>query len=146
MCFRQIIRNDVKDLNILKAKIAGIPGTWRIYKTVNARAIKPAMKLLMKRLIDEPERWDYRIDSLWKNCLLQKECKAERNFLIDVDEHSSFEIEKLIIDDKLHLTECIPTPNGWHLICSELDTRLLEGIPNIEVKRDDIKFVERYEQ
>jgi len=143
LCFRQIIRDEAKDLHLLKEKIKDIPGVWRIYKTVNARKVAPALKLLQHRLIDEPERFAYRIDSLWKNCLLQKQCKGERNFLIDVDcEDFPTELIELITNGSILVDEKILTPNGWHLICKDLDTRLLQGIPNIEVKRDDIKFVE----
>lgn len=143
LCFRQIIRDEELDIEMLRAKIKNIPGTWRIYKTVNARKVEPARKLLMKHLIDEPEKFVYRIDSLWKNCLLQKVCKGERNFMIDFDDNiSKVNLLKFLDNRKITHSEIIKTPNGWHIICPELDTRLLQGEENVEVKRDDIKFVE----
>ena len=146
ICFRHIIRDDEMDLRLLKEKIKGIPGIWRIYKTVNARKVEPARKLLMKRLIDEHEKLEYRIDSLWKTCLLQPECKAERKFLIDVDAGDvPKELISLMYQKKIIMDEQIKTPNGYHLICKELDTRLLEGIKDVSFKRDAIKFVELIE-
>lgn len=143
LCFRQIIRDDLLDLEVLRARIKNIPGIWRIYKTVNKRNVETARKLLMKHLIDEPEKFAFRIDSLWKNCLLQKCCKGERNFMIDVDSSNiPSKIVELQASGQLIVDEKIKTPNGWHLICSELDTRLLQGIEDVEIKRDDIKFVE----
>jgi len=143
LCFRQVIKHEDGDLASLKAKIATIPGIWRIYRTVNARKVEPARRLLMKKLIDYPNEFQYRIDSLWKNCLLQKECKGERNFMIDVDTKEIIpELQSMIHDDTIKVDETIKTPNGYHLICPKLDTRLLQGISDVEVKRDDIKFVE----
>ncbi len=143
LCFRQIIRDDKVDLEILRSRINQTPGIWRIYKTVNIRLVEPARKLLMKYLIDEPDRFEYRIDSLWKNCLLQKPCKGERNFMIDIDAKVLPEVlSHLISCGEIKVDEQIKTPNGWHIICRDLDTRILQGIENVEVKRDDIKFVE----
>lgn len=145
ICFRQIIKDESLDLQLIKDKIKGVKGIWRIYKTVNPRKVVPARKLLMKRLIDEPERFEYRIDSLWKNCLLQKECKGERNLLIDIDSETIPKKIKDMFDNELKGAELIQTPNGWHIICEHLDTRLLQRMDNVEVKRDDIKFVELIE-
>lgn len=145
LCFRQIIKDEVLDLRILKEKIKLISGTWRIYKTINKRKIVPARKLLMKFLIDDPERFEYRIDSLWKNCLLKKECKDGKKFLIDIDtNHIPIEIINILASGAIVHEEEIETPNGWHIVCSNLDTRLIQGIKNVEVKRDALVFVERF--
>ncbi len=145
LCFRQIIKDEVLDLRILEERIKYITGTWRIYKTINKRKIEPARKLLMKFLIDDPERFEYRIDSLWKNCLLRKECKASKKFLIDIDcKYIPEEIADLIENKIIEVEHQTATPNGWHLVCQELDTRLLQGIENVEVKRDALVFVERF--
>ena len=143
LCFRQIVRDDVLDLEVLRARIKKVPGIWRIYKTVNKRKVEPARRLLMKKLIDYPTEFQYRIDSLWKNCLLQKECKGERNFMLDIDTKDvPIELKKMVSYGEITVDEVIETPNGYHYICPELDTRLLQGIEDVEVKRDDIKFIE----
>jgi hypothetical protein len=149
LCFRQIIRDEESDIRILKERVKNIPGNWRIYKTVNKRLYSPALILMMKQLVDyrEAKKFEYRLDSLWKNCLLQKQCKGERNFMIDVDLiWSKKEVEKFISDKELIAEELIKTPSGgWHIICKELDTRKLQGMEGIEVKRDDIKFLEQFQ-
>lgn len=146
LCFRQIIRDREIDLAILRAKVERIPGIWRIYEQINKRRVEPARKLLMKYLIDEPEKFEWRIDSLWKNCLLKSCCKSERNFLIDIDDNwSIIEVYDFATNRNIDVDEVIKTPNGWHLICHKLDTRVLQGLDNIEVKRDACKFVERFE-
>ena len=143
LCFRSVIKHEESDLESLRARIKSIPGVWRIYKTVNPRKVEPARRLLMKKLIDYPKEFQYRIDSLWKNCLLQKECKGERNFMLDVDtKEIPRPLDYLIHDGSIVVDEIIETPNGWHIICKNIDTRILQGIPDVGVKRDDIKFVE----
>ncbi len=143
ICFRQIIRDERLDLESLKGRIKNISGIWRIYKTVNARKVRPAMKMLMKKLIDHPEEYEFKIDVLWRSCLLQSECNEDGKFMIDVDEKEiPDKLNILHKNNKFTFQEMIKTPNGWHLICDKLDTRILEGIPNVSVKRDGIKFVE----
>ena len=146
LCFRQIVRDEETDMAVLRARIGQVPGIWRIYKTVNKRKLEPARKLLMKHLIDDPKRFVFKIDALWKNCLLQSECKAERNFLIDIDcDWTEEEVMKFILDKEIDAGLIVKTPNGWHVITEELDTRKLQGIEDIEVKRDACYFIERFE-
>lgn len=146
LCFRQIIK-DENDLAILKARVSKIPGVWRIYQQINKRAVRPARILLMKVLVDEKEavKFDYRLDSLWKNCLLQPICKAEKNFMLDIDCNWNKDLIDWFIEHyEFDVSEIIRTPNGWHIIMKSCDTRKLEGLPHIEVKRDAAKFVERF--
>ena len=145
LCFRQIIRDEVIDLNILKAKIANLPGVWRIYKTINKRRVETARRLLMKFLIDDPELFEYRIDSLWKNCLLKKECKDGRKLLIDIDrEDIPIKIQNMMDSGEIEVDALVRTPNGFHIVCPSLDTRLIQGIKDVEIKRDALVFVERF--
>ena len=138
MVFRQIVRDMETDLAILKARMSLHPGVWRIYHTVNKRLHKPAMKMLMKRLIDFPED-SYRIDTLFKTMMLKPECKASRHFLIDVDTkekekvdllNSVLEVNKVTI---LHRAE---TPNGFHIVTEKFDTRLIAGVTEISYQTD----------
>ncbi len=149
ICIREIIKDESREidfLDIVKVKTKHFPGIWRIYKTVNSRNIEPARKLLMKKLIDEPDRFEFRIDSLWKNCLLQKECRGERNLMIDVDSNElPIKLKSLIDTKKIIPKEIIKTPNGYHLIFDKIDSRLIDGIQNIELKRDDLKFICKFE-
>lgn len=145
LCFRQIVRDKNTDMAILKAKVGQTPGKWRIYETINKRLVEPAYKLLMKHLIDEPDRFKWRIDSLWKSCLLQSCCKAERNFMVDVDKKLNLvEISELCEKWKIIPYKIIDTPNGHHILTKNIDTRLVNE-DYVEVKRDSYVFVERFE-
>lgn len=147
LCFREIVYDsDRVAINCLKARIDNRPGIWRIYKTVNRRDVNPAWKLLFKLMIDEPDKFKWRIGSAWKNCLLKKENRAEKKYMLDVDvDEIPEKLEQLMGSVHMHVLEKIKTPNGWHIICDALDTRMLEGIPDIEIKRNDIKFVSEFE-
>ena len=144
LCFRTIIIDEEKDLNYLKAKISSHPGIWRIYRTVNSRNTDIARKLLMCKLINEPDKWSSRIDTLWRSMLLQKECKATNNFLIDIDSKDENILKEVF--NILNLGKSYPfknTPNGFHIIVPKFDTRLLEKFDCIEIKRDAYYFIEK---
>ena len=116
--FREIIRDEEKDLAILRAKCEAIGGVWRIYKTVNKRCFNKAFKLFQHRLIDDSEEYLHRIDSLWKNCLLKQESRAEKFFMIDFDgtekEFEAFE-EKMSANN-INTERVVKSPNGYHIV------------------------------
>ena len=146
ICFRHVIRDEGKDLEFIKQKIAGVPGVWRIYKTVNARNFEKARKILITKLVQDPENWMYRVDSLWKTCLLQPKCRAERKYLLDIDTKDfkrECEVMEAIKKTNPELLERTETPNGVHIVLEKFDTRVLEGIEDVEFKRDGYVFVER---
>lgn len=143
-CFRVIIKNEEVDLQNLKDRISHIPGTWRIYKTVNARNMQTGRKELMKMLIEYSPAFDSCIDAKWRSILMKPECKVGRKLLIDIDDKDR------LLDVKFALNEIavepeqeIETPNGWHLVVPNFDTRVLEGIEDIEIKRDDLVYVDK---
>ena len=145
LCFRQVVTDYEEDLATLTNKIQRFPGVWRIYKTTNARDISKARKMLMTKLINEPEEWDYRVDSLWRTCLLQPDCKAERNFLLDIDTKDEVVLEELAPKLSGKVLQQVETPNGWHIVAEKFDVRALEGIKDVEFKRDGYVFVDRIE-
>jgi len=144
----EIVRREVyRDEGSIKSVLSkcNAPGTYRIYATVNARDCKKARKLLMKKLIDDPENWDYRIDSLWKTCLMQPQCKAEHKFLIDIDTKDinvMSEVGVYIINSDGFIFDVIETPNGFHLITSKFNTKDFT-YPNVELHRDAFYFVDK---
>jgi len=144
LCFRRVIRNEEDDLSYMRNMVSRHPGKWRIYKTINKRDMEMGRKLLISKLTLEPEQWKYRVDSLWKTMLLQPICKAERNILIDVDTKDLSVIAKVLVDNKVHFDR-VETPNGFHYVCEKFDTRILEGIKDVEFKRDGYVFVEMIE-
>ena len=146
LCFRQVIRDEEQDLDYIKHRIGGFPGVWRIYKTVNARDFSKAWKMVATKLIEDHDNWMYRVDSLWKTCLMKPECKAERKILIDIDtKELSDDIKKLLmnLNEQGVIKYWVETPNGTHIVSDKFDTRILEGIKDIEIKRDGYEFVDK---
>jgi len=142
MCIRQVIKDQFTDLEVLKKRVELLGGVWRIYRTVSKRKCEPARKWLLKKLIDQPELASS-IDSVWRTALLQRECREDKKFLIDVD------TEDEVIVDKVRellpsVLETMKTPNGYHFVTESFDTRVLsEFLLNgtVEIKRDGYIFV-----
>lgn len=140
-CIRHIIRDYGKDLAIVKAMCANNEGVYRIYKTVNPRSTEKAWKELQHKLIENPQLAD-RLESEWKTALLQPKCKADDKLLIDVDSTDLTFALQIISKFDSDFIDSTLTPNGRHLIINRVDTRCLDGIENVEVKRDALVFVD----
>lgn len=144
LVMRQIIHNKDVDLAVLMTRIQSIPGVWRLYETVNARDVKKARQALLIELIkDTAGKFDHRIDSLWKTCLMQPENKAENLFVLDIDTKNDDEIDHItrILDAAHAVYEKRETVNGYHIRTTKFDTRLLKDVPNVEIKRDALFFI-----
>lgn len=141
-CIRHIIRDYEKDLEFIKFICSKNDGIYRIYKTVNSRDISKAWKELQHKAIENDNIGD-RLESEWKTALLQPKCKAEDKLLIDIDSNDE-EFKDIIVGkfDSKDIVDLVKTPNGYHLVINRVDTRCLEGIENIEVKKDALVFVE----
>lgn len=147
-CIRKIVKsNETIDITVnhLKKIIADEKGVWRIYRTVNKRDFDKARKILMKDLIDRPEDLDYKIDSHWKSILMKSKCKAERKFLVDIDTKSTEVLENVLEALKMTMSDVIDTPNGYHIVSDCFDTRILKDFEDVEVKPDDLVFMEMFE-
>ncbi len=144
-CFRRVIRNEEDDLEYMRTLVSRHPGVWRIYKTINSRDVEVARRLLITKLVIEPEQWSYRVDSLWKTCLLQPVCKAERNFLIDVDDtdQGTIGFVKKSIELETEILYSTPTPNGHHFVTGKFDTTKFNDLSYVEIKRDGYIFVDK---
>ena len=146
VCYRQVIREYDGDLESLKKRCSSFPGVWRIHETVNCRDRVKARKLLMKALIDAPELWEHRIDSLWKTSLLKS--RAERKIMLDCDNKDQFlAIKDLLQENNIVINMLRDTPNGFHIITDVFDTRIFDGRGELEVdiKRDGYVFIERFD-
>lgn len=146
LCFRQIIRDEKTDLNIIKEMIKKVSGNWRIHKTINKRCVKTAVRELQKGLIENPEK-ALSLMSDFKTQLMKPKAKAERNILLDIDdeEHCSMEqvLDKLPKIDMLSDTyEISKTPNGWHIKYPKFDTRIVEDVSFLTIQRDGYIFVD----
>lgn len=157
-CIREVCwdGDELRSIVRLKAKTSNEPGTWRIYRTVNRRDVRKAQIELAKTLIDIVAGINdttKTVETLWKNVLSQPRNKSERLFLIDVDDASLANkvvqiiraVAKAIIIDES------ATPNGYHIVTTPFDPRLLldnltkEEAVNVEIKKDALFFIEKYE-
>ena len=147
-CIRSIIKDYNLDLELLKAKLKIIGGSWRIHKTVNARDVEKARKSLIKTLIDHPEKAGY-IDSQWRTELLQRDCiYGEKSFLLDIDTLNDEDIaliERTITDSGGEIKESIRTPNGLHFVTNPFDTRIVCALKNVTLLRDGYIYVDKVE-
>lgn len=142
-CVRKIIYNEELDLEILKQELIIRPGIWRIYKTINKRSVAKATKLLQKKLIDHPDL-SFKVETLFRTCLLQNECKVSRNLLVDVDSDDIRLLNYLLelCDTRgIKVLMYIKSPNGYHIVIEKFDRRLLNDTKDIEIKKDAYVFV-----
>lgn len=153
--FRQVIYDDILDLEILKTKCKSLKGTWRIYKTINKRDRYKARDLMIIELIKNPHK---DVESLYRTCLLQPECKATNHFLIDIDTKVTgfiSEIDLVLKRAGVIILDKAETPNGFHIVTEKFDTRIMKpyikhlSIPNAkmatEIKKDAYIFKEIFE-
>lgn len=147
-CIRTVIKDEEFDLKMLEAKLKVIGGTWRIHRTVNARNCEVARKILLKMLIDHPEKASV-IDSEWRTALMQRECKETKYFMFDVDTQDEEKIYNLIklINKNFNQNEMkgirtfYKTPKGYHYITDPFDTREICKLDYITLLRDGYYYV-----
>lgn len=139
-CIRIIIKDYDLDLFLLEEKCKKLGGIWRIHHTVNARDTQKARLWLIHKLIDVPE-FAGCIDSIWKTALLQKQCKAENKYLLDIDikdNQKAFDLSNKI---NIYIQQWIKTPNGFHFITQPFDIREIEKLSYVTLIRDGYYFI-----
>ena len=142
LCFRQIIRDEETDLNIIKEMVNKVSGNWRIHKTINKRCVRTAVKELQKELIENPEK-SLSLMSDFKTQLMKPKAKAERNILLDLDTkdiNTSFKLVTILTENNVSCSMG-ETPNGYHIVCDKFDTRIVEGFNDLTIQRDGYKLV-----
>lgn len=143
ICLRQIAYDEVKDLEILKARCRLIPGNWRIHRTVNKRDLEKSRKMFIHTLLDTDRN---EVDRLWRSCILQTENKAERKLMFDLDNKSEFNnITKILNDNHIDVVEFKETTNGYHIVVDRCDTRLFKDIKDLTILRDGYILIEKFE-
>lgn len=130
----------------LREQVKFKKGIWRIYRTVNRRSVKKAMRLMINELIDKEL---VKVDSKWTSILMKKVCRAEKNFLFDCDEYNEQEFKSLLSKfPQEHIVEYTKTPNGYHLVTKPFDIRKVDdiqkGLPMFDLKFDEYIFIEMY--
>jgi hypothetical protein len=145
---RKLIKNIDTDIEILKKITESMgSGTWRIYRTVNKRDFIKAHKELIHYLIDNPDKTH--IESIWKTILSQPRNKAEKLFLIDIDDgnnESWNSVKHELIARNVGIIDYNVTPNGFHFITHGFDVRgFIESFDfDVTIKKDALFFVESY--
>ena len=140
---RRIIRDEERDLEDLRHIIKTYDGVWRIYRSVNKRSFKKALKLFKHALIDNEEDFIFRLDSLWKKCLMNPKARADKKFLLDIDDKARVnEVKEFLKEQNLDILEETPTVNGHHIIVKPFDIRLL-NIPDVDLIKDGLIFIEK---
>lgn len=145
-CIRTVIKNNYdEELEIFKAKLKLLGGEWRIHKTVNARDVKKAYKILLHTLIDFPEKASY-IDSAWRTALLQRECIfGEKRFMFDVDtsdKEITSKIPDLVFKTGGEIKQIVNTPSGgFHIITTPFDCREVIKLGHITLLRDGYVYI-----
>lgn len=150
-CYRAIKKDD-STLSELKNKIMvnkDNAGVWRIYETINSRDTIKAQNILMHKLLDNPVIYSYRIDSLWRTCLLQRECRIENNYMLDIDyEIQSYDLENIYcIIGKDNIIKHVITPSGGsHIVVRKMSKEIYDYCQshNIEIKKDGYVFIEHF--
>jgi hypothetical protein len=142
-CIRQVIKDEELDLKILEAKLRVIGGEWRIHKTVNRRNTEKASKWVIKHLIDHPENASF-LDSVWRTALLQRECKEDKSFMLDVDTQDQDKLDiiyRMLTIQGVQLKLMFKSPKGYHLITKPFDTRDVCELEYVTLLRDGYYFV-----
>jgi hypothetical protein len=90
-----------------------------------------------------------RIDKLWYSCMMKPNARATKYFLLDIDTKDRDIIEDAIatvsdytikdVGTELKLVQ--ETRNGYHVITTPFDVRILEGFEEIEVKKDGLLYL-----
>jgi hypothetical protein len=153
---RKISRNKEEFIKIVdEFELMRKPGE-RIYSSVNSRDMNKAIREFKRRSLEadyydqnNKEDFYYDIQNRWISCIMSPNCKAESNFLIDID--------NVIIDDldisldisiiKEHLeqikTEILfeyPTKNGYHIITNPFNPALWNDEFG-EIKKDSLILI-----
>lgn len=143
-CIRSVIKDDEEFcLKILEARCKVLGGQWRVHKTVNARNCEKARIILMKMLLDHPDKASV-IDSEWRTALMQKECRVTNYFMLDVDTKDKSKIEDLTTWLFLSNAEVlfeVETPKGFHVITKPFDTRDVCRLDYLTLLRDGYHYV-----
>ena len=147
LCFREIIRGTQQDtINKIKARISNLPGTWRLYQTVNARDTAKATRMLMHELLDNFNEHHWRVDSLYKKMLLQTFCRKTKRFMLDLDDKSKvFEVKRLLESYKVNELMYLETPNGYHIIVEPFNLNEVKLPKEVTLVKDGYFFLEKLE-
>jgi hypothetical protein len=118
---------------------------YRIYSSVNARDLQKAIHEFKRRQLEndfarreEFESFYVDVKNRFFSCLMNPNCRAENNFLIDCDTPEEYEYAQLqFMNSGLILLE-YKTKNGRHIITKPFNPN---DYGNMQIKKDDLMFI-----
>lgn len=145
-CIKKISRNKEEWLKIIdhfsRLKALSYP-LHRIYSSVNSRDISKAVHEFKVRQLyhdygnqEECDKFYQDIENRFFSCLMNPNCRVERNFLIDCDTEEEYKYALEVIPKHLIIYE-YQTKNGHHLICNPFNPNEYK----VEVKKDDLIYI-----
>jgi len=141
---RLITKDKVEFLKLLGDLLEIKRPEERIYSSVNPRNIKKGIRLFKQRQLDadyfdETSKNSFYLDvkNRWISAIMSPSCKAESNFLIDIDKGDDDEhaIEKQVAKKGIKILLEYPTKNGRHIVTKAFNPALL---PCVELKKDGL--------
>jgi len=162
-----VIREPVRSIESFPHKLEKIKSAAKlrdfkfyIYISVNARDTKKAYVNFKKKLSeyelqamfgkDEYKYQLSRLHKVWYSTLMQPSARATKYFVVDVDTKNHDVLDKVI--DAIETFECKgytanvyhvkETRNGYHVVTSGFDKRILFGIPDVSVHSDALLYLD----
>lgn len=125
--------------------------TLRIYSTVNSRNIQKAIHKFKQEQLDNDysneqnkEHFYVDIKNSWISCLTKNSCKAQSNFLFDLDgcdDHSLITITKQI-EKQTKILLTYKTKNGYHLITEPFNYTKLACLDQVDIHSDGLLLID----
>lgn len=162
-----VIREPVRSPDSYPHKIEKIKSAARlrnlkfyIYISVNARDTKKAYANFKKKLTeyelqamfgqDEYKYQLSRLHKVWYSSLMQPNTRATKFFVVDIDTKNPETLEKVITSiktfehkgHKANVYHVQETRNGYHVVASSFDPRLLKGLENVSVQHDTLLYLD----
>lgn len=118
---------------------------YRIYSSVNSRDITKAIHEFKRRQLEtdygnmhEFESFYCDVKNRFFSCLMNPNCRAQNNFLIDCDTQLEYEHAELQLRNSGLVIMEYKTRNGVHIITRPFNPN---DYGNMEIKKDELMFI-----
>jgi len=118
----------------------------RLYASLNCRNMSKAIKHFQHKQLDliddNRDNFYRRINDSFCSSLMQPENRMVSFFLLDCDTTDPMGITGWMVKNRdLKVYFYYPTPNGWHYITEPFNPVRLDGIPDVEIKKDALMLI-----
>jgi predicted metal-binding protein len=145
---KQLSRNKEEFIKIVNEFELIRKSDERIYSSVNSRDINKAIREFKRRSLEadyydqkSKEDFYYDIKNRWISCVMSSSCRAETNFLIDVDNPNDIlDTEELLKKLEINILFKYLTKNGWHIITKPFNPALWNNKFG-EIKKDSLLLI-----